>query len=82
MAGLVEEGEEVISEGIEKDNAIADLALIAAAQKVNIMKSPRTGPVARLRSEWNGRMWRSCSPHLVQGGTSGSTTHRGAANTR
>jgi len=35
MAGLIEEGEEVMEEGDEKDDAIAaDLALIAAAQKV------------------------------------------------
>ena len=34
MAGLLEEGEEVISEGNKKDNAGADLALIGAAQKV------------------------------------------------
>jgi Mn-containing catalase len=34
MAGLVEEGQEVIEEGKELDDAAADLALIAAAQKV------------------------------------------------
>ncbi len=34
MAGLVEEGQEVITEGKEKEDAEADLALIAAAQKV------------------------------------------------
>jgi Mn-containing catalase len=34
MAGLIEEGDEVIEEGAEKDNVAADLALIAAAQKV------------------------------------------------
>jgi Mn-containing catalase len=34
MAGLVEEGEEVISEGKAKDDAPADLALIGAAQRV------------------------------------------------
>jgi Mn-containing catalase len=34
MAGLVEEGEEVMSEGAEKDDAPADLALIGAAQRV------------------------------------------------
>jgi len=34
MAGLVEEGEEVISEGKEKDDVPADLALIGAAQRV------------------------------------------------
>jgi Mn-containing catalase len=34
MAGLLEEGDEVIEEGRELDDAAADLALIAAAQKV------------------------------------------------
>jgi Mn-containing catalase len=34
MAGLIEEGDEVIEEGEELDDAAADLALIAAAQKV------------------------------------------------
>jgi len=34
MAGLVEEGNEVIEEGEDKDDVGADLALIAAAQKV------------------------------------------------
>jgi len=34
MAGLVEEGQEVMDDGEEKDDVAADLALIAAAQKV------------------------------------------------
>ena len=34
MEGLVEEGSEVIDEGQELDDAAADLALIAAAQKI------------------------------------------------
>jgi Mn-containing catalase len=34
MLGLVEEGNETIVEGKEKDENIADLALIAAAQRV------------------------------------------------
>jgi Mn-containing catalase len=34
MAGLVEEGEEVIGEGKKKDDAPADLALIGAALRV------------------------------------------------
>jgi Mn-containing catalase len=34
MAGLLEEGDEVIEEGKEKDSVAADLALIASAQKV------------------------------------------------
>jgi Mn-containing catalase len=34
MAGLIDEGQETIDEGKDKDDAAADLALIAAAQKV------------------------------------------------
>lgn len=34
MLGLVEEGQETITEGKEKDEVIADLALVCAAQKV------------------------------------------------
>src|SRR5204863_5422056 len=34
MAGLIEEGEEVMGEGKKKDDALADLALIGAAQRV------------------------------------------------
>src|SRR5689334_1693935 len=34
MAGLIEEGQEAISEGKEKGELAADLALIAAAQKI------------------------------------------------
>jgi Mn-containing catalase len=34
MAGLIEEGEEVVEESSERDDVQADLALIAAAQKV------------------------------------------------
>ena len=34
MAGLIQEGQEIITEGKEKDDIPADLALIAAAQKV------------------------------------------------
>jgi len=34
MAGLVEEGQEVITEGKQKDETAADLALIGAAQRV------------------------------------------------
>jgi Mn-containing catalase len=34
MAGLVDEGDEVMSEGKKKDDSAADLALIGAAQRV------------------------------------------------
>ena len=39
MAGLVEEGEDVIAEGKKKDDGPADLALIGAALRVSTMKS-------------------------------------------
>lgn len=54
MAGLVEEGQEVIAEGKEKDETIADLALIAAAQKVEHYEISAYGSartVARLIGE-------------------------------
>jgi manganese catalase len=34
MMGIIEEGEEVMQEGKKKDDAAADLSLIAAAQRV------------------------------------------------
>jgi Mn-containing catalase len=34
MAGIVEEGQEVMKEGERKEDALADLALIGAAQRV------------------------------------------------
>jgi len=34
MEGLIEEGDEVISEGEDKEDAASDLALIGAAQRV------------------------------------------------
>jgi Mn-containing catalase len=34
MMGLVEEGREVMAEGEQKEDAVADLALIGAAQRV------------------------------------------------
>ena len=34
MQGLVEEGQEIMAEGKEKDEILADLALVASAQKV------------------------------------------------
>ncbi|KJC52694.1 non-heme manganese-containing catalase [Bradyrhizobium sp. LTSP849] len=34
MQGIIEEGDEVITEGVKKDDAAADLALIGAAQRV------------------------------------------------
>ena len=45
MMGLIDEGQEVMAEGEEKDDAPADLALIGAAQRAsNIMKSPAMPP--------------------------------------
>jgi len=49
MAGLIDEGQEVIEDGKEQDDVAADLALIAAAQKVEHYEisgygTARTGP--------------------------------------
>jgi Mn-containing catalase len=48
MAGLVEEGEETIEEGSEKEEFAADLALIAAAQKVEHYEISGYGTVRAL----------------------------------
>lgn len=45
MAGLVEEGQEVIASGKKKDEMAADLALIAAAQKVEHLEIASYGTV-------------------------------------
>jgi hypothetical protein len=42
LMGIVEEGEEVMTEGKKKDETAADLALIGAAQKVEHYAKPRT----------------------------------------
>jgi hypothetical protein len=52
MAGLVHEGQEVITEGKEKEEAPADLALIAAAQKWNSTKSLHMGRLGPSLSKW------------------------------
>ena len=41
MAGLVEEGEDVMSDGKEKDDVPADLALIGLRNVSSITTSPR-----------------------------------------
>jgi ferritin-like metal-binding protein YciE len=48
VQGLVAEGEETISDGKEEDNDIADLALIAAAQKVEHYEMSGYGSVRAL----------------------------------
>jgi Mn-containing catalase len=48
MMGLVEEGEETIEEGSEKDELAADLALITAAQKVEHYEIAGYGTVRAL----------------------------------
>jgi Mn-containing catalase len=48
MMGLVEEGEETIEEGAEKEELAADLALIAAAQKVEHYEIAGYGTVRAL----------------------------------
>lgn len=53
MQGLVEEGSEVIAEGKEKDQVEADLALIAAAQKVEHYEISSYGTVRAMAQEMN-----------------------------
>jgi Mn-containing catalase len=48
MMGLLEEGQEVIEEGEDKEDFIADLALIAAAQKVEHYEIAGYGTVRKL----------------------------------
>ena len=48
MAGLLEEGDEVINEGQDKDEVSADLALIAAAQKVEHYEIATYGGLVQL----------------------------------
>jgi manganese catalase len=54
MAGLIEEGSEVISEGKEKEESQADIALISAAQRVEHYEIAAYG-TARAIAEQMGR---------------------------
>ena len=51
MAGLIEEGEEVIEEGKEKPESAADLALIASAQQAEDYEISGYGTVRALAKE-------------------------------
>jgi Mn-containing catalase len=51
MAGLIEEGEEVIEEGKEKDGVAADLALIATAQTVEHYEISAYGTARTMASQ-------------------------------
>jgi len=51
MAGLIDEGDEVIEEGGEKEGAAADLALIAAAQKVEHYEISAYGTARELATQ-------------------------------
>lgn len=53
MAGLVEEGEETISEGKKDEDTAADLALIAAAQRVEHYEIAAYGTSAALAEGMN-----------------------------
>lgn len=55
MAGLIEEGSETIEEGGEKDELTADLALIAAAQKVEHYEISGYGTARTLALQLNER---------------------------
>src|ERR1700754_4184237 len=51
MQGLVEEGQEVMEEGAEKEDAAADLALIGAAQRVEHSEIAGYTPARNLASQ-------------------------------
>jgi Mn-containing catalase len=55
MAGLIEEGQETIEEGASKDEFGADLALIAAAQKVEHYEISGYGTARALALQLNER---------------------------
>jgi len=55
MAGLIEEGQETIEEGGSKDEFAADLALIAAAQKVEHYEISGYGTARALALQLNER---------------------------
>lgn len=51
MQGLVAEGTETIQEGKEKDDPIADLALVAAAQKIEHYEISGYGTLRKIADE-------------------------------
>jgi Mn-containing catalase len=53
MAGLVEEGQEVITEGKEMEEAAADLALIGAAQRVEHYEIAAYGTARAIAEQMN-----------------------------
>jgi Mn-containing catalase len=60
MAGLIEEGEEVIREGKQKEQAAADLALIGAAQRVEHYEIAAYTTARNLAVQMRNPSWRSC----------------------
>jgi Mn-containing catalase len=63
MQGLIEEGEKTIEEGAEKDSLAADLALIAAAQKVEHYEIASYGAARALARQMGHR---DCARLLTQ----------------
>ena len=63
MAGLLEEGNEVIEEGEDKDDLAADLALIAAAQKVEHYEISAYGTARALAGQIGRPDVSSCWPN-------------------
>jgi Mn-containing catalase len=53
MAGLLEEGQEVIAEGKEMEEALADLALIGAAQRVEHYEIAAYGTARAIAEQMN-----------------------------
>ena len=67
MAGLLEEGDEVIEEGKEKDDVAADLALIAAAQKVEHYEISAYGTARTMAAQIGLPAGRRASEQVARG---------------
>jgi Mn-containing catalase len=63
MMGLVEEGQEVMEEGEEKEDAAADLALIGAAQRVEHYEISRYATAKNSHSNFAKAPWSNSSPN-------------------
>ena len=61
MAGLLEEGDEIIAEGEQKEPIASDLALIASGQKVEHYEISSYGTARTLAQQMVGQTWRRCS---------------------
>ena len=60
MAGLIKEAQELLSQKEEADPSVLDAALITAAQKVELMRSPATVVFGPSPAFSESRMSKSC----------------------